>query len=328
MNNLAVIDTTDSIPARISASRTPALFAASDACERRFWEFFAATIRNKNTRQAYLTACFRFADWCEVHRIALVDVKPMIMAAYVEQLTEAYAAPTVKQHLAALRMLFDWLVMGQILAINPASAVRGPKHSTKVGKTPVLTAVEARALLDSIETDTLVGLRDRALIGVMVYSFARVSAVVGMTVADYYTQGKRSYLRLHEKGGKYHVVPAHHIVQEYLDRYIAAADIEVDRKGPLFRTSGQGRQIQSLLPKGMSRRTALQMVKRRALQADLPGEICNHTFRGTGITEFLRNGGNLETAARIAGHESTRTTQLYDRTDQKPTLDEIERILI
>lgn len=328
MSDLAVIDATDSIPARIGAGRTPALFADSEACERRFWEFFAATIRNKNTRQAYLTACFRFADWCEAHRIALADVKSMVMAAYVEQLTEAYAAPTVKQHLAALRMLFDWLVMGQILDANPASAVRGPKHSTKVGKTPVLTAAEARALLDSIETDTLVGLRDRALIGVMVYSFARVSAVAGMSVADYYTQGKRSYLRLHEKGGKYHVVPAHHIVQEYLDTYIAAASIDEDRKGPLFRSSGQGRQTHALLPKGMSRWTALQMVKRRALQAGLPGEICNHTFRGTGITEFLRNGGNLETAARIAGHESTRTTQLYDRTDQQLTLDEIERILI
>lgn len=328
MSDLAVINATDSIPTRISAGRTPALFAGTEACECRFWEFFAATIRNKNTRQAYLTACFRFADWCEAHRIALADVKPMVMAAYVEQLTEAYAAPTVKQHLAALRMLFDWLVMGQILAMNPASAVRGPKYSTKAGKTPVLTAAEARALLDSIETDTLVGLRDRALIGVMVYSFARVSAVAGMSVADYYTQGKRSYLRLHEKGGKYHVVPAHHIVQEYLDRYIAAAGIEEDRKGPLFRSSGQGRHKSSLLPKGMSRWTALQMVKRRALQADLPWEICNHTFRGTGITEFLRNGGNLETAARIAGHESTRTTQLYDRTDQQLTLDEIERILI
>ena len=141
MSDLAVIDATDSIPARIGASRTPALFSASETCERRFWEFFAATIRNKNTRQAYLTACFRFADWCEVHRIELADVKPMVMASYVEQLTDVYAAPTVKQHLAALRMLFDWLVMGQVLAMNPASAVRGPKHSTKVGKTPVLTCL-------------------------------------------------------------------------------------------------------------------------------------------------------------------------------------------
>ncbi len=317
-----------SLPARIATGQTPTLFAGSQTCERRFWEFFAANIRNKNTRQAYLTACFRFADWCEAHRIVLEDVEPMVMAAYVEQLTDVYAATTVKQHLAAIRMLFDYLLIGQILATNPASAVRGPKHSTKIGKTPVLTAAETRMLLDGIETDTLVGLRDRALIGVMVYSFGRVSAVVGMSVADYYTQGKRSYLRLHEKGGKYNVVPAHHVVQEYLDTYLAASGFVHDGKAPLFRSSGRGRCKNELLPTAVTRWTAIQMVKRRALSVGLPGEICNHTFRGTGITEFLRNGGVLETAARIAGHESTRTTQLYDRTDQEITLDEIERILI
>jgi len=315
--NLAVINASADIPARIAANETPPLFAVSKKCERRFWEFFAATIRNKNTRMAYLTAVYRFADWCEHYSIELEDVEPLNLSAYVEQLTGVYASPTVKQHLAAIRMLFDWLVVGQIVATNPASSVRGPKHSVKVGKTPVLTAKETRALFDSIEIDTLVGLRDRALISVMVYSFGRISAVADMKVSDYYTQGKRSYFRLHEKGGKYNVVPAHHVAQEYVDAYIAAASIEDNRKGPLFRTSGRGRQKNELQEKPMSRFSALQMVKRRAKKAELPSEICNHTFRGTGITEFLRNGGELETAARIAGHDSTRTTQIYDRTEQE-----------
>jgi len=325
---LAVINTSADIPARIAAGRTPALFAGTEACQRRFWEFFAATIRNKNTRQAYLTAVYRLSDWCEFHQIELEDVEPLNLSAYIEQLTQVYAAPTVKQHLAAIRMLFDWLVVGQIVATNPASSVRGPKHSVKVGKTPVLSAKETRELFDSIEADTLVGLRDRALISVMVYSFGRISAVADMKVSDYYTQGKRSYFRLHEKGGKYNVVPAHHVAQEYVDAYLQAAAIGDDRKGPLFRTSGRGRQKNELQQKAMSRFSALQMVKRRALKAGLPAEICNHTFRGTGITEFLRNGGELETAARIAGHDSTRTTQIYDRSEQELTLDEIERILI
>ena len=179
-NDLAVITVSANIPARIAAGKTPALFAGSESCQRRFWEFFAATIRNKNTRQAYLTAVYRFADWCEFHGIELDDVEPLNLSAYIEQLTEVYAAPTVKQHLAAIRMLFDWLVVGQIVATNPASSVRGPKHSVKVGKTPVLSATETRALFDSIETDTVVGLRDRALISVMVYSFGRISAVADM----------------------------------------------------------------------------------------------------------------------------------------------------
>lgn len=85
----------------------------------------------------------------------------------------------MKQHLVALRMLFDWLVTGHIIDTNPAHAVRGPKYMVKRGKTPVLASDEARQLLDSIDANTLKGLRDRALIGVMVYTFARVNAVIG-----------------------------------------------------------------------------------------------------------------------------------------------------
>ena len=119
-----------------------------------------------------------------------------------------FEKPTVKQHLAAIRMLFDYLVVGQILAINPAHAVRGPKHSVKRGKTPVLSAAQARQLLDSIDTSTVVGLRDRALIALMTFSFARVGAAVGMRVEDYFADGKRWRLRLNEEGGKVHVMPA------------------------------------------------------------------------------------------------------------------------
>ena len=107
----------------------------------------------------------------------------------------------MKQHLAAIRMLFDWLVVGQVVTFNPASSVRGPKHVVKKGKTPVLSAEEVRGLLDGIDLSALAGLRDRALIGVLVFSFARITAAVSMRVADYYTQGRRSFFRLHEKGG-------------------------------------------------------------------------------------------------------------------------------
>ena len=209
--NTQLITLDNTAMSRISHRATPVLFADSDDTETRFWEFFTAHIRNPNTRMAYLMAAYRFADWCEDVGLTLEKVKPMVVAAYIEQLTKTYAPPTVKQHLAAIRMLFDWLVVGQVVPFNPASSVRGPKHVVKTGKTPVLTASEARSLLDSINTGTLVGLRDRALIGVMLYSFARVSAAVSMRVADYYTQGKRSFFRLHEKGGKYLVVPAHHV---------------------------------------------------------------------------------------------------------------------
>src|ERR1700674_2771607 len=174
---------------------------AGEAAAWRFVEFFAATIRNRNTRAAYAQAVMQFFAWCEKHRIYTLErIKPGVIATYVEN--HRASAPTVKQHLAAIRMLFDFLVTGQIIPMNPAASVRGPKYVVKRGKTPVLTAHEARALLDSIKTDSVVGLRDRALIGLMCYAFARVSAVVNLRVDDYYLNGKRWWIRLHKKRGK------------------------------------------------------------------------------------------------------------------------------
>lgn len=305
----------------------PAIVAdAGERAGKRFLEFFVATIRNPHTRRAYAKAVGDFLAWCESHGLSLERIEPLHVAAYIELLTKAKAAPTVKQHLAAISTLFDWLTSGGVLPFNPAASVRGPKHVVKRGKTPVLTADEARQLLDGIETDTLIGLRDRALIGVMVYSFARVSAAVGMRVEDYYVEGRKAWLRLHEKGGKRHEVPAHHNAADYLDAYIAAAGIAGEKKSPLFRSIG-GRS-QQVTAKPFQPRNALHMVKRRALAVGISESTCNHTFRATGITAYLENGGDIENAQAIANHESPKTTKLYDRTGDQITLDEVERILI
>ena len=268
-------------------------FAGTKA-ERRYVEFFTAQIRNKNTRQAYHRAVVDFFAWSEDRGFVLTDIEPVVVAAYVESLGTVYSKPTVKQHLAAIRMLFDWLVTGGVLSMNPAASVRGPTYVTKRGKTHVLTSEEARQLLDSIDLTTVVGLRDRAMIGTMVYSFARVSAVVGMHVNDYYQTGKRSWLRLHEKGGKFHEVPAHHNAKEYLDSYLAAAGL-VDLKRSLLFRSSPG-YTGKLSEQGMSRIDALRMIKRRAAAAGLSDKVCCHTFRATGITAYLKNGGTLEKA--------------------------------
>src|SRR5271165_7198028 len=119
--------------------------AAGDKAARRFLEFFAATIRNKNTRMAYYRAAARFFAWCDHHKIGeIADIEPLHVAAYVEAMGKDFEKPTVKQHLAAIRMLFDWLVTGQVVATNPAHSVRGPKHVVKTGKTTVLTGEQAR----------------------------------------------------------------------------------------------------------------------------------------------------------------------------------------
>jgi integrase len=241
-------------------------------------------------------------------------------------LTNSHPAPTAKQRLAAVRMLFDWLVVKQVVPVNPAASVRGPAHSVKRGKTPVLEPAEARALLDEIDCSTIIGLRDRALIGLMVYSFARIGAVTGMKVEDVYTQSRRLWVRLHEKGGKRHEMPCHHNLEEYLHAYIDAAGIGSDPKGPLFRTIDRATKQLSRRP--LPQPNAYAMVQRRAGAADIATKIGNHTFRATGITAYLKNGGTLERAATMANHSSTRTTQLYDRRSDEVTLDEVERVLI
>jgi site-specific recombinase XerD len=353
----AVVDTAAAITTPTLTLRStlpvPAMVAhAGDRAAKRFLDFFAAAIENDNTRLAYYRAVSSFFAWLDEHGIdELADIEPFHVAAYLKALRVSAAGnpaakqrvaakPTVKQHLAAIRMLFDWLVVGQVLAINPAHAVRGPKHVVKRGKTPVLSEDQARHLLASIkitrkvalpdgseaEVPSLVGLRDRALIGVMVYSFARISAVVAMQVEDYFANGKRWWLRLHEKGGKRHDMPAHHKLEQFLDEYLDAAGIRDGGKTPLFR-SALGR-TGILTDRPMHRIDAYQMVRRRTAAAGLNGKLGCHVFRATGITAYLEAGGTLENAQAMAAHESPRTTKLYDRTGDEITLDEVERIRI
>jgi integrase len=232
-------------------------------------------------------------------------VKPPHVAAYIEMLGQpepegaGLSKPSVKQHLAALRMLFDWLVVGHVMDVNPANAVRGPKHVVKKGKTPVLTADEARVLLDSIDTSTVMGLRIRALIAL-------------------------SWARLYEKGGKQHEVPAHHNLDEYMEAYIKVAGLQDDPKGLLFRTIAGKTGRLTALP--LNQADAYRMIRRRARATGIKTKIGNHTFRATGITAYLKNGGKLEIAQQIAAHESSRTTGLYDRRDDDVNLDEVEKI--
>ena len=321
----------DVIPSRSLASvfdatdQVPALYARDALAAKRAFEFFAVNIRNPNTRKAYARAASDFATWCELHGIADVrQVQPVHVAAYIEGLQ--FAAPSVKQRLAALRMLFDWLVIGQVMPTNPASSVRGPRHSVKKGKTPVLSADEARSLLDAIDASTAIGLRDRALIGLMVYTFARVGAAIKMRVEDVYIQSRRTWVRLHEKGGKQHEMPCHHNLDAWLHAYIEGVAQPNDAKGWLFRTA-EGRTGR-LSDRPMRQADVFRMIGRRSNSAGIRTQIGCHSFRATGITEYLRNGGKLEIAQQMANHESSRTTGLYDRRTDQVSLDEVERILI
>ena len=305
------------LPALITGAGKPAAL--------RFLEFFTVNIRNPNTRAAYGRAAGAFLGWCDLQGVTgLVGVQPVLVAAYIEQLGRTMSAPTVKQHLACIRMLFDWLVIGQVVPSNPAHSVRGPRHSVSKGSTKVLSSEEATAQLTNMDVTTVVGLRDRALIAVMTYTFARVGAVVALTVEDYYAQKKRWWLRLHEKNGKVNEMPCHHKLEAYLDEYIRTAGIADDRKEPLFR-SALGK-TGKLSGRPMLRGDVWSMVRRRAADAGIETAIGCHTFRATGITDYLTNGGRIEVAQRMAGHSNAKTTGLYERRSDDISVGEVERI--
>ncbi|WP_164721305.1 tyrosine-type recombinase/integrase [Burkholderia stagnalis] len=302
------------------------VIAADEHAGVRFLEFFASAIRNPHTRRAYARAASDFLTWCsEIGVSSISAVQPLHVAAWIELQTTTHAAPTVKQRLAAIRHLFDWLVTGQVVPVNPAASVRGPSHTVRTGATPVLEAAEARQLLDSIDVSTPIGLRDRALIALMVFSFARIGAALAMRGDDVYVQQRRLWIRLREKGGKAHAMPCHHTLEAALHAYLEhLSGIGAEPKGPRFRTIARGTRQLSGTP--LPQANAYAMVRRRAAAAGIATAIGNHTFRATGITAYLQNGGTLENAAAMANHASTRTTQLYDRRHDALSLDEIERI--
>jgi len=325
--------------AQIFGRHLPALIARRGfKAEKRFTTFFTDNIRNVSTREAYFRASCQFFNWCEAAGLEFSGVESFHVSAYIEQLMRLKSKSTVKQHLAALRMLYDWLVVGQIVAVNPVHAVRGPKQVVTEGATPILDAEQMKQLLDSIVASSVVGLRDRAIIGVMTATFGRIQATLGMDVTDYFEDGKNWSVKLHEKNGKIIVMPVQHKLEEYLDAYIQAAggtdsfpyefsgNGNLTKRQPLFRST-RGRSGR-LTANRMSRQDAWRMVKRRAKQAGISGRISNHSFRGTGITNYLENGGSLSEAQRMAGHSDPRTTRLYDRRQQKITRGEVERITI
>ncbi len=310
--------------------------AAGDKASEHFLEFFAATIRNKNTRAAYMTAIAQFCGWCQDNGLQLAGIRALHVSAYIE--SKAMSAPSIKQHLAALRGLFNWLVIKQVVPENPALFVKGPRFSRQVGITPIMEAEQVRLLLDSIkvvrrvkisakhggghrEVADIKGLRDRAAIGIMAYTFGRVSAIVGLRLGDCRLEGKRARLRLMEKGNKEKLVWLHREAEEHLAAYLSAAHIE-DHSSPIFQTLDKAHHLSGV---AMSRRDMLRVVKERCRASGLSADFCNHTFRGTGITVFLNNGGALEAAQDMANHSDPRTTKLYDRRKDLATLSEIER---
>lgn len=295
--------------------------------ETAIWEFFGAGIRNPNTRTAYLYAARSFFDWVRQFGINEPEqVDALLVAKWLDEMLLIHSVPTMKQRLAALKMLFDWLVTKNILKINPVSSVKPPKYTMRVGKTPHLTATEARELLESIDVSCVKGLRDRALIALMTYTFARIGAALKLKNKDLYWQDGRLWVSLIEKGGCRHALPCHHKLEQWIEECRSEGALCASEDCFVFPTID--RKTKQLSKTPLSQSNAYIMVRKRAVEAGIKTEICNHTFRATGITAFLENNGTLERAALIANHASIKTTQLYDRRNEFIFQRDVEKVQI
>ena len=312
--------------AKLGEVATPAIVDRAGGAAKFAWdEFFQGEIRSELTRKAYTHAVRLFLGWCEARGVELSQITPGMVGQYFNEHTGGPA--TKKQHLAAVRKLFDKLVVRHAVIINPAHSVRIARYEVIEGKTPEIGVDHARKLLDSIDTSNIVGLRDRAIIGVLIYTAARVGAVSKLRLKNLEHDGSQWTLRFDEKGGKSREIPVRHDLEGFVLAYRDVARLLGEPKeSPLFR-SAVGR-TKLLTANRMSAIDMCRMVKRRMKDAGLPARLSPHSFRVTTITDLLEQGVPLEDVQYLAGHADSRTTSLYDRRKKRVSRNIVERISI
>lgn len=308
----------------LPAEQVPTTIAAAGgAAKFAYEEFLFGSIRNEHTRAAYTCAIKQFFTWCEQRSLPLHQVTPAHAGHYFDQ--HVGSIPTKKQHLAAVRHLFDKLVQRHAVILNPAASVRGERYQVVEGKTPEMSLSHARMLLRSIDISHVVGLRDRAAIMTMIYTAARVGAVARLKRGHFRNAGEQWTLRFSEKGGKSREIPVRLDLQRYLSAYLDVAGLwDAPPQSPLFLTTvRRERRLTSapLTPHGMCR-----MVKRRLKDAGLPTDLSAHSFRVMTLTDLIEQGVPVEDVQYLAGHADPRTTRLYDRTKRRVTRNIVERI--
>ena len=305
-------------------SEVPTLVAgAGPAAQFAYEEFIYGKLRNPSTRKNYRHCVHRFLQFCETRQRTLAMVTPRDIGEFLDQLP--FAPATKKLYLAALRHFFDTLVSRHAVLLNPAASVRGERLQVVEGKTPEIGVAAARKLLRSIDTSGIVGLRDRAIIGILIYTAVRVGAIASLRAGDFYDVGTQFCLRFSEKGGKSREIPCRHDLQLFLQEYLTAAN-PPDKKSPLFTTAN--RRTGTLTSRPMSTGDMARMFKRRCRQIHLPPRLSPHSMRVTTITDLLSSGVPLEDVQNLAGHSDPRTTRLYDRRQRTVTRNIVERISV
>lgn len=279
-------------------------------------------ISNANTRGAYKIAWRSFFVFCSEYNLTLERVKPYHVGMWLKRHTGSVS--TQRQHLAAVRLLFDHLLEQGVLDINPAARAKPPRMGRETSPTPVFELEEIKTLFETINGGSLLHIRDKALFSVLLYSWARVSALVALKVEDYYQRKGERWLRLQEKRGKIHEVPVHSKAREAVDHWLQVSGLETNPAAPLFPAFGKDKKTIQL--RHLSRTSIWKLVQARVRASGLEKRVCCHSFRATGITEYMNAGGALDIAQRIAGHAELSTTKIYDRSKDRVTIAEIERV--
>ncbi len=279
----------------------------------------------RNTQAAYLRAVKRFLAWCDGQGVELPAITPGMLGQYLVGLGGSAAKRNL--HLSALRGFFDRLVNRHVVILNPAASVKGVKETVMEGKTPEITVEQARTLLASVDTCSLIGLRDKAILATLAYTACRAGAVAKLRLGDFQFDGVQFVLRFQEKGGKSREIPVRHDLEGFIRAYLEAAGIAGEAKDrPLFRAGSGG--AGKLTGNAMDSRVVCDLVKRRLKDAGLPSRLSPHSFRVAAITDLLTQGVPLEDVQYLAGHAEPRTTGLYDRRQKKVTRNIVERISI
>ena len=310
---------TDEMPATIVAAGQAAQFA--------YEEFFYGEIANEHTRRAYHRAVKQFLAWIDEREFGLQEISPKMVREYLMGYSGAVASR--KLQLSALRHFFDVCVTRHAMILNPALSVRGERLNITEGKTPEISIKECRKLLGAIDSSTLIGKRDRAIIYTLIYTAARVGAIAKLQVKNLYSAGSQWMLHFDEKGGKSREIPVRHDLQEVIFDYFEAAGIEYgkeEKPHPLFRSLL--RKEKRFSGNGVTANDVSRMLKRRFAEAGLSERYSAHSFRVTTITDLLEQDIPLEDVQRLAGHADPRTTRLYDRRQRKITRNIVERISV
>jgi len=307
-------------------SSLPAMVERAGPAGRFAWdEFFYAEHHNPHTQAAYMRAVKRFLAWVEGQGVELAQITPGMVGQYLVGLGGSSSKRNL--HLSALRGFFDRLVNRHVVILNPASSVKGTKETVMEGKTPEITVDQARTLLASLDTTSLIGLRDRAILATLAYTACRAGAVAKLRLGDFQFDGVQFSLRFQEKGGKSREIPVRHDLEGFIRTYLEAAGIAAEAKDrPLYRASN--RRSGTLSEKPLDSRVVCDLVKRRLKDAGLPTRLSPHSFRVAAITDLLTQGVPLEDVQYLAGHAEPRTTGLYDRRQKKVTRNIVERISI